>query len=74
MLKALSFFRPPPPAEDSADRLHYDQQNGCERKRDELVFFWGFSAAGFPSAARGIAVFECKEDYPNFVDSFKVEP
>jgi hypothetical protein len=75
LLKALSFFRPPPPADDSADRLHYDQQNGYERKRDELVFFGGFSAVGFPSVARGgIAVFECKEDYPNFVDSGKVEP
>jgi len=44
-------------------------------KKDELVFFGGFSAAGFPSVARGgIAAFECKGDYLKSVDSGKVEP
>lgn len=64
LLKALSFFRPPLPPDDSADRVRHDQQNSDECKKHELVFFGGFSAAAFPSAARGgIAAFECKCDY-----------
>lgn len=72
LLKALSFFRPPPPADDSVKGLHYDEQNGDERKKDALAFFGGFSAAAFPSVARGgIATFECKGD---FVERASVEP
>lgn len=71
LLKALSFFRPPP-ADDSANRLRYDQQNGDECKKHALAFFGGFSTAVFPSAARGdITAFECKGDYLDFVDSGK---
>lgn len=72
LLKALSFFRPPPPL-DSADRLSYDRQNG--KKKDGLVFFGGFSAVVFPSVARGgIAASECEGDYLDFVDSGRVKP